>query len=60
MFVLPEVGDEFIYKVGEVYYLMLQEGEYIDQDIKVNYCNYCIIHIIWFLHKIIYLLLMID
>jgi hypothetical protein len=37
MFVLPEVGDEFIYKVGEVYYLMLQEGEYIDQDIRNSY-----------------------
>ena len=37
MFILPEVGDEFIYKVSEVYYLMLQEGEYIDQDIRNSY-----------------------
>ena len=37
MFVLPEVGEEFIYKVGEIYYLMLQEGEHIDQDIRSSY-----------------------
>ena len=37
MFVLPEVGEEFIYKVGEIYYLMLQEGEHIDQDIRNSY-----------------------
>ena len=37
MFILPEVGDEFIYKVSEVYYLMLQEGEHIDQDIRNSY-----------------------
>ena len=37
IFTLPEVGDEFIYKVAEVYYLMLQEGEYIDQDIRNSY-----------------------
>tara|TARA_B100002019_G_scaffold287628_1_gene299912 strand:+ start:187 stop:1332 length:1146 start_codon:yes stop_codon:yes gene_type:complete len=37
MFILPEVGDEFIYKVSEVYYLMLQEGEHIDQDIRSSY-----------------------
>ena len=37
MFVLPEVGEEFIYKVGEIYYLMLQEGEHIDQDVRSSY-----------------------
>ena len=37
MFVLPEVGEEFIYKVGEIYYLMLQKGEHIDQDIRSSY-----------------------
>ena len=37
MFILPEVGDEFIYKVSEVYYLMLQQGEHIDQDIRSSY-----------------------
>ena len=37
MFGLPEVGEEFIYKVGEIYYLMLQEGEHIDQDVRSSY-----------------------
>ena len=39
IFALPEVSDEYIYKVSEVYYQMLQPGENIDVDLRSKYLS---------------------
>ncbi len=37
IFALPEVSSEFIPKVAEVYHLMFEENEYIDQTMRSRY-----------------------
>jgi len=37
IFILPEVSDEFAYKVADLYYLMLEEGENINYELRDKY-----------------------
>ncbi len=39
IFALPEVSDEYMYKVAETYFQMLQEGENIDNSLRSRYLN---------------------
>tara|TARA_Y100000992_G_scaffold39838_1_gene22314 strand:+ start:75 stop:1046 length:972 start_codon:yes stop_codon:yes gene_type:complete len=39
IFALPEVSDEYMYKVAETYFQMLQPGENIDSDFRLRYLN---------------------
>ena len=37
IFILPEVSDDFAYKVADLYYLMLEEGENINYELRDKY-----------------------
>ena len=39
IFALPEVSDEYMYKVAETYFQMLQQGENIDNGLRSRYLN---------------------
>ena len=39
IFALPEVSDEYMYKVAEIYFQMLQQGENIDYSLRSRYLN---------------------
>ena len=39
IFALPEVSDEYMYKVAETYFQMLQQGENIDNRLRSRYLN---------------------
>ena len=39
IFALPEVSDEYMYKVAEIYFQMLQQGENIDNSLRSRYLN---------------------
>ena len=39
IFALPEVSDEYMYKVAETYFQMLQQGENIDNGLRSKYLN---------------------
>ena len=39
IFALPEVSDEYMYKVAETYFQMLQQGENIDNSLRSRYLN---------------------
>ena len=39
IFALPEVSDEYMYKVAEIYFQMLQQGENIDNSLRTRYLN---------------------
>ena len=39
IFALPEVSDEYMYKVAETYFQMLQQGENIDTGLRSRYLN---------------------
>ena len=39
IFALPEVSDEYMYKVAETYFQMLQEGENVDNVLRSRYLN---------------------
>ena len=39
IFALPEVSDEYMYKVAETYFQMLQQGENIDSGLRSRYLN---------------------
>jgi hypothetical protein len=39
IFALPEVSDEYMYKVAETYFQMLQQGENVDNVLRSRYLN---------------------
>ena len=39
IFALPEVSDEYMYKVAETYFQMLQQGDNIDNGLRSRYLN---------------------
>ena len=39
IFALPEVSDEYMYKVAETYFQMLQQGDNIDNSLRSRYLN---------------------
>ena len=39
IFALPEVSDEYMYKVAEIYFQMLQQGDNIDNGLRSRYLN---------------------
>ena len=39
IFALPEVSDEYMYKVAEIYFQMLQQGENINNSLRSRYLN---------------------
>ena len=45
IFALPEVSDEYMYKVAETYFQMLQQGDNIDNGLRSRYLNLSLIHI---------------
>ena len=37
IFILPEVSDDFAYKVADVYYLMLEDSENVNYELRDKY-----------------------